>query len=260
MTTHDIPELTVTGRILKSFCRPIGSSDYAGGTAKTTLDNSLDFLLKTVPRFLQICEGRSVLDFGCGFGYQAAALVKYHGCEVTGLDLPRPKLLNGWKQFSDVPGLRLTTDLPRDEKFDVVFSCGSFEHFSDPEHILRLMAGYVKPGGRVVISFAEPWFSNNGSHMGGFCRLPWVNLVFSERTIMTVRSYYRSDGAIRYGDVEGGLNQMSVAKFKRIIRSSGMRLEWMKLWPTKGLPVVTHIPGLRELLTSACSCVLVKEG
>jgi hypothetical protein len=127
------------------------------------------------------------------------------------------------------------------------------------EHILRLMGERVKPDGRIVITFAEPWYSNNGSHMGGFCRLPWVNLLFAERTIMNVRSLYRTDGAQRFIEIEGGLNQMSVAKFERIMRSSGMRIESLRLWPTKGLPLVTGVPVLRELLTSACSCVLQKD-
>jgi hypothetical protein len=94
--------------------------------------------------------------------------------------------------------------------------------------------------------------------MDGICRLPWVNLFFSERTIMNVRSLYRKDGARRFEDVEGGLNRMTVAKFERIIPSSGMHIEWMKMWPTKGLPFVNSIAVVRELLTSACSCVLAK--
>jgi hypothetical protein len=75
---------------------------------------------------------------------------------------------------------------------------------------------------------------------------------------MSVRSLYRTDGAQRFVEIEGGLNQMSVAKFERIMRSSGMRIESLTLWPTKGLPLVTGVPVLRELLTSACSCVLQK--
>jgi SAM-dependent methyltransferase len=144
--------------------------------------------------------------------------------------------------------------------FDVVYSCSSFEHFSDPEAILRLMCDRVKPGGKVVITFAEPWYSNNGAHTGGYCRIPWANLLFSERTIMAVRSRYRSDGARRFEDVEGGLNRMTVAKFERLIKDTGLRVDWVKMWATRGVPpFVSHIPAIRELLTSACSCVLTRE-
>ena len=247
--------------ILLKFCRPVDRPDYAAGTARTNLDNSLSFLMKTVPGFIDIVRGKSVLDFGCGYGWQATALARSYDAEVTGLDLDRPELIASWdrirKEYA-LPNLVLTADLPASQQFDVIMSCGSFEHFSDPEGILALMRERLKPGGKIVITFAEPWYSNNGAHMGGFCRLPWVNLLFPESTVLRVRSRYRTDGAKRYEEIEGGLNRMTVSRFERIIRSSGLHVEWMQLWPTLGLPLVTHIPVARELLTSACSSILTK--
>ena len=79
------------------------------------------------------------------------------------------------------PNLLLTTELPA-RTFDVVYSCSSFEHFSDPAHVLTLMRNLVSPGGHLVIAFAEPWYSPHGSHADGFTRLPWVNLYFGSRT------------------------------------------------------------------------------
>jgi hypothetical protein len=64
------------------------------------------------------------------------------------------------------------------------------------------------PGGCVLITFFEPWLSPYGSHMSHFTRVPWINVLFSERTVMNVRSLFRSDGATRYEDVEGGLNRI----------------------------------------------------
>src|SRR5580698_1287263 len=55
-------------RILVSFCRDPRAPDYAGGTVKTTVDNSLDFLSRTVPDFHSRFVGKKVLDFGCGWG------------------------------------------------------------------------------------------------------------------------------------------------------------------------------------------------
>ena len=60
--------------ILTALSRDPGAPDYPGGTSRTTIDNSLDFIIKTVPGFLQLIEGKDVLDFGCGYGIQAAAL------------------------------------------------------------------------------------------------------------------------------------------------------------------------------------------
>lgn len=245
--------------ILTALSRDPSEPDYAGGTVMATIDNALEFMEKTVPGFRDMTRGKSVLDFGCGFGLQAAALARLSPtARVVGLDLPRPALLERWKQHT-LPNLTLTTELPADETFDIVYSCSSFEHFSDPAHILSLMGARARAkGGLVIISFAEPWYSPHGSHMDGFTRLPWVNLLFSERTVLTVRSRYRSDGARRYEDVEGGLNRMTVARFERLVHGSGMAIQSLRLFPVKGLPVVSRVPVVRELFTSAASCVLTR--
>jgi SAM-dependent methyltransferase len=245
-------------KILISIARPVDAPDYPGATARMNLDNALDFLLKTVPDFLEIVRGKEVLDFGCGQGFQAAALIKRGVCKrVVGLDLPRQFLFDHWKQFEGTPGLHLTTTIPA-EKVDVVFSCSSFEHFEDPLARLEDMIRLTRPGGYVVITFAEPWFSPRGSHTSNWTRLPWVNLLFREDTVMRVRSRYRSDGATRYEDVEGGLNRMTINRFEELMRNSGLKIENLRLYSTKELPLVTRIPIVRELLTSAASCVLRK--
>ena len=49
---------------------------------------------------------------------------------------------------------------------------------------------------------------------------------------------------------------MTLAKFERIIGESGLIVEEMHYHAVKGLPGVTRIPTVRELLTSAVSCLL----
>jgi SAM-dependent methyltransferase len=242
--------------VLKALCRPVDSSDYAGGTEQTDLNNALDFLNKTVPGFLGYCHGKRVLDFGCGRGLQAAAIaLASPTSSVVGVDLPRPVIQSAWKNLPAIPNLELTTT-PPEETFDIVYSCSSFEHFDDPKAVLKLMHDRTSIGGLVVVSFAEPWFSPRGSHMGGFCRVPWLNLLFPESTVLRVRARYRSDGAKRYEDVEGGLNRMTVARFERLMQRSEMEMLRMNLFSVKNLPGVTHVPVLRELLTAAAACVL----
>lgn len=254
---HLSPRLSLRGKLFRALCRPEDAPDYPGGTAKATIETALDFFLKTVPDFLDLTDGASVLDFGCGFGWQAAALAR-RGRNVTGLDLPRPVFEDSWRALmAEHPTLQLTTRPPA-ETFDVVYSCSAFEHFSDPASILELMRERVRPGGKVVISFAEPWYSPRGHHMDGITRVPWVNLLFPEADVMAVRALYRHDGARRYEEVEGGLNRMTVARFERLMHGSGMRVLSLRLFPVKGLPLVTEVPVVRELLTSACSAVLEK--
>jgi hypothetical protein len=115
--------------------------------------------------------------------------------------------------------------------------------------------------GRLILTWAEPWFSHSGSHMNFFTRVPWVNLLFPERSVMLVRSLYRDDGATTYETcgLGGGLNRMTVKRFEQIVRQSGMQVERIRNHATRRLPLVTKLPVLRELLTSACTVILRPE-
>jgi SAM-dependent methyltransferase len=248
--------------LLRALSRDPESEDYPGGTALTNLDNALDFILKTVPGFVSIVQGKDVLDFGCGAGFQAAALARCYAKSVVGIDLPRPFILSEWAKRAELglANLTLTTELPASRQFDVVYSCSAFEHFDDPAQILDLMRQRTRPGGVVVITFAEPWWSPRGAHMDNFTRLPWVNVFFSEKTVLKVRASYRSDGATRYEDVEGGLNRMTLARFEKILHGSGLTVRNIWFHPVKGLPLVSRIPLVREFFTAAASCVLERGG
>lgn len=249
--------MTLAERVLLAFSRDPAAPEYAGGTSRATVDNALDFLVKTVPGFLEYIKRKDVLDFGCGYGLQAMAMARSGARTVTGLDLPRPALLERWQavRHSGIENVTLLTE-PPSEKFDVVVSCSSFEHFSDPAAIVGEMRRHTKPGGLVIISFAEPWLSPRGSHCDHFTRLPWVNCFFPEKTVLSVRARYKQDGARCYEDVEGGLNRMTIHKFEKLMRNSGMKIRSLHLFPVRNLPVVSQVPVLREFLTAAASCVL----
>jgi SAM-dependent methyltransferase len=235
----------LSAQILRAFSR---STEAPGGTQRHVGDHALDFIFATVPNFLGEIEGKSVLDYGCGRGDQALAIARAGAARVVGYD-PFPKFP------VDRQGVEFVSELPTD-RFDVVLNCSAFEHFAHPEAELASMRSLT--GGKLIITWAEPWYSNNGSHMGDFIRIPWVNLLFPERSVMLVRSLYRDDGATSYETcgLGGAVNRMTVARFEKIVKNSGMRVEYMRHHPTRGLPLVTKIPVLRELLTSACTCIL----
>jgi SAM-dependent methyltransferase len=211
--------------------------------------------------FSVLVAGKRVADFGCGTGEQAIALARDEGCDVVGIDsnpatLARAKAraagqpLKGSVRFVE----RVTRDL--EGTFDVVISQNAMEHFPDPDHIVALMTRLVRPGGMLLVTFGPPWYAPFGSHMHYFCKVPWLNLLFSERTVMSVRSRYRSDGARRYVDVESGLNQMSLAKFERVVANAGVQMRHHHYGCVKGLDFLGKLPVVRELFVNQVSCVL----
>jgi hypothetical protein len=130
------------------------------------------------------------------------------------------------------------------------------EHYSEPRVILEEMKSALKPGGTILITFGPPWFAPYGSHMHFFTTMPWLNLLFSERTVMNVRAHFRGDAATRYEDVEFGLNKMSVAKFERIAAETGLKISQRKYECIKGLDFLGKIPRARELFINNISCAL----
>jgi SAM-dependent methyltransferase len=252
-------------RILLSFARD-PSEPETGATANYSIENCLDFPLKTVPDLIERIRGKSVLDFGCGPGWQAVALKRLGASEVYGVDIVEGSLEHG-NRLAEKKGVAVTfaKSVPAERmgSFDVVLSISAFEHFADPDGMVRLMQSFVSPAGQIIITWAEPWYSPSGSHVGNFTRIPgtnaaipWCNLIFSDKALLTLRSRFRDDRPARLEDIEGGLNRMTVARFERIMHQSGMHIERLQAHPTLGLPLVSRIPVVRELLTSAATCIL----
>jgi len=215
----------------------------------------LGLLEAEYPDLPELLRGKHVLDFGCGFGYQTAVLaksLKYQCASAQGLEI-NPSYFIAAQRLH--PGVTFIDRLPG-EKYDVVISQDSMEHFYDPEARLRDMMSALRPGGHMLITFGPPWFSPWGSHMHFFCRMPWVNILFREKTVMTVRSRYRQDGARRYEDVESGLNKMSVRKFERIVRACHLEVVQQRYGAFKRLNFLTRIPLIRELCTIRVTVVL----
>ena len=75
---------------------------------------------------------------------------------------------------------------------------------------------------------------------------------------MKVRERFRQDRATRYSEVEGGLNQMTVRRFTRIVQSSGFLLEFFQLRGIKKMDFLTRVPFFREFFTNRVNCILRK--
>jgi len=240
---------------------PSDETDAAHSDPAYAPGEELAILRREFPDFSALVAGKRVADFGCGTGEQAIALARDEGCDVVGIDsnpatLARAKAraegrpLAGRVQFVE----RVTPDL--EGTFDVVISQNAMEHYPDPDQVVALMTRLIRPDGVLVVTFGPPWYAPFGSHMHYFCTVPWLNLLFSERTVMRVRSRYRSDGAQRYVDVESGLNRMSLAKFERVVAGAGVQMKFRRYRCVKGLDFLGKIPVVRELFVNQVSCVL----
>jgi SAM-dependent methyltransferase len=213
------------------------------------------------PEFLRLLQGKNVLDFGCGAGRLTKALADAGASRVVGLDINQRWLRVARERYTNHSSdgkLVFVDHLDPDNigSFDIVVSHDSVEHFTEPENCLQAIRSCCRPDGLIFVTFGPPWYSPYGSHMKYFITLPWVNLLFSEKTIMKVRARYRSDNAHRYEEVESGLNRMSITRFERLIAASGLTVLESEYHCIKGWQWLRHLPGLRELFINEVACVL----
>jgi SAM-dependent methyltransferase len=250
-------------KLLLSLSGKPGSSDYEAVQEEWNLDNALYLLCRVFPDFMGIIVGKEILDVGCGTGYQSVALARGGAKYVLGID-KNQKVLKKAQDLARELGLGEQVEFAdklEDRfrgRFDIVISQNSMEHFGDPVSALSEMKTALNQDGKLLITFGPPWFSPHGSHMPFPNKIPWVNILFSERTVMNVRACFRDDGAARYEEVESGLNKMTVAKFERIISDSGMKIQYRRYDCVKGLNFLGKPPLIRELFINFISCVLTK--
>jgi ubiquinone/menaquinone biosynthesis C-methylase UbiE len=238
------------------FCKPpeeVSYHDPADATERDVPPDPLKDLRREFPNLATLLSNRDVLDFGCGFGDQAAAMAREFGAHVTGLDTHLGLIGSATRRYGDVARF---TDHLDGNTFDVVISQDAMEHFDDPSSALAAMAAALRPGGVILMVFGPPWWAPYGAHMRFFCSVPWLQLWFSEKTVMAVRTRYRQDGAKHYEEIESGLNKMSLAKFERIVRNSGLKVLDRHYVGVKKIHFLTKIPVVRELTTVIVAATL----
>ena len=251
--------------LLLSVCRSTDSNDFAPDTGGLPDELPLALLEREYRDFTTIVRGKRIVDFGSGLGLQSLALAQDHGCTVVGIDSNdaiRAEAEAKARAAGLAPGQLSFVAAATPEMaggFDVVISQNSFEHFGDPASVLALMRDLIHDSGCLLVSFGPPWYAPYGSHMHFFCKLPWINVLFPEKVVMNVRNRFRDDGATRYEEVESGLNRMSVGKFERIIRASGLRIDYQNYRCVKGVNLLGRIPIVRELFINHISVILSPE-
>jgi len=106
--------------------------------------------------------GKRILEVGCGKGNELAQLVR-EGAECLGLDFSESAIrLLSERRRTDRLELALVRGDARQlpfapNYFDVIFSQGVLEHFTDPTPVLREQHRVLRPGGYVVVEVPNKW-------------------------------------------------------------------------------------------------------
>jgi SAM-dependent methyltransferase len=203
---------------------------------------------------MSLLRDKDVIDFGCGAGAEAIEMAVAGARSVVGVDLATHRFPDAEQRARDA-GVedKVSFTATPERPADVVVSLDSFEHFDDPAAILDTMAKLLRPGGIVAVSFGPTWYHPLGGHLVSV--FPWSHLIFSEAALMRWRADWRTDGATRFSEVEGGLNQMTIRRFERIVQDSPFRVVHLEAVPIRKLrPLASRIT--REFTTALVRCTL----
>src|SRR2546423_2431122 len=196
-----------------------------------------------------------VIDFGCGIGNEVVEIAKHGVRRVIGLDI-RADVLDTARLAARRAGVEDRCAFVNEitEPADVVLSLDSFEHFDDPAAVLKSMRGLIHDDGSVLVSFGYPWLHPYGGHL--FSVFPWAHLLFTESALIRWRSDFKNDGATRFGEVAGGLNQMTIRRFRTLLAASDFDVRSFEMVPIRPARWAWN-PLLSEFLTSLVKCTLI---
>lgn len=124
----------------------------------TSLDQAEDDMLELTCRRAELADGQQVLELGCGWGslslYMAA---KFPGSSFKVVSNSRTQkiYIDEQAKLRGIANLTvITADMNTfviDEQFDRVVSVEMFEHMRNYQLLMRKVASFLKPGGKVFI-------------------------------------------------------------------------------------------------------------
>jgi len=201
----------------------------------------------------EICN-KTVIDFGCGLGYETVQMARWGAKKVIGIDI-QDRFIESAKAYAKVQGVECEFAKSSGDQADIIISKDCFEHYSNPKTILANMYDILRPGGYLLISFGPPWYHPLGGHL--FSVFPWSHIIFKEKTLIKWRADFRKDGARKFSDVEGGLNKMTIKRFVNLIQKSRFSIDLLETIPINKIRFF-HNRLSREFTTSIIKCKLIK--
>jgi len=134
---------------------------------ETTVRNHV---LPFISEVLEVNEGSSVLEIGCGEGGNLKPFMDL-GCKrVVGVDMAPNKVANAKAYFAEHPNrdnLSLIVsdiyDVANIGQFDIIIMRDVLEHIHGQERFMEFARGLLKPQGRFFLGF-PPWHNPFGGH------------------------------------------------------------------------------------------------
>ncbi len=192
-------------------------------------DVSAKYMVPLLEQWGTMVKGASVLDVGCGEGGGLCA-VHDAGADCVGFDIDAPrveaaKLLMGGRKIPLTTGNLYETSLPfPGRQFDIVILHDVFEHLEQKDVVLQKLMEYMKPKGRMLITF-PPYYSAYGAHQqllrAPFLKLPFFHLIPFSLTL--ILPHVKGEAPYFVEEVQKlGRLKMGMRKFEKIVARGKM--------------------------------------
>jgi ubiquinone/menaquinone biosynthesis C-methylase UbiE len=267
-------------RLAKSWPSPMARMNHELGAEPGTEAYNMayaqqQFDYKVRNGMLREVTGLDVLEIGAGHGGISCFMAAVGARSVVGIDL-NTKHLEFARRFAKIASARYAPDyeLPvrfeemsadrmtfPDATFDLVLADNVFEHFTDPEAVMRESYRVLRPGGGILVPVFSSILSKYGLHLKHGLKMPWANMFFSERTI--VRTMRRlGDENPKLVDIYPGLadspqtvrdlrrhkdlNDITYREFKAMASRVGFKVESFSIYSTRLGKVLCRVPVVRS--------------
>lgn len=140
-----------------------------------------------------IKEGIHVLDVACGTGVLFPDYLKRKVASVTGIDISPEMVRIAQSKFPEVKvicGDVETTDFGG--KFDAIMVYNAFPHFPDPAYLIKVLAGLVKPGGKLSVAHGMSRAALTDHHAGR-ASLVSIDLLHEKELAALMEPYFDVD-------------------------------------------------------------------
>ena len=140
-----------------------------------------------------IHEGVHVLDVACGTGVLFPDYLGRNVGSVTGIDIspemariaqskfPQVKVVCGDVETAEFSG-----------KFDAIMVYNAFPHFPDPAHLIKVLAGLVKPGGKLSVAHGMSRAQLTSHHAGRASKVS-IDLLHEKELAALMEPYFDVD-------------------------------------------------------------------
>ncbi len=242
--------------------------------------NTEKYVLPFIEQKMQIKPGFRVLEIGCG---EAGVLAPFleRGCVVVGVELEVARLdmanqmlkdyiNDGRAKFVGKDIYKVDVDAELGGKFDLIILKDVIEHIHDQKKLIAWMKSFLAFTGAIFFGF-PPWQMPFGGHQQ-LCRnkwlstLPYYHLLPRPIYKWLLKKYNEPVDAL----LEIRDTGISIERFERIVQETGYKIaevthyllnpiyEYKFGWKArKQLPVISHLPYLRDYLTT-CAYYLIK--